>query len=370
MGHVRKQMISIYLSARCNMACKYCVLATQKNIIEKHDLAIDFEFVKRGISDFFRDYSGRAVRYYGAGEPTMEFELMQQITEYAQSVSTDIVYFELQTNGLFNEHQAAWIKDNIDFVWISCDGMPEIQDKYRPMANGKPSSNIVTRNIKFFAENNNSKIGCRATLPLEMIDRQIELIDYFVSLGIKYICVERAFSSIDKDLFSAKQQSPEYFAQKYFEAFEYAKRKGVFYGHLNMANFDEKVRFNCRACFPYPHLTTDGFVSCCDIAPFGKSEYKEHTQLELVYGKWNAEKCIIEYDEEAIHRIRSRSVETLSKTTCKGCTVIEHCAGGCLGQALMETGSILGKASWNCAVTKCLFSQMEIGAGLYPVLHS
>jgi len=352
------------------MACKYCVLATQRNVIQKDDLTIDFEFAKKGISDFFRDYSGRAIRYYGAGEPTIEFDLMRRITEYARSISTSKVTFELQTNGFFNEEYSKWIRDNIDFVWISCDGMPDIQDKYRPTINGKSSSKIVANNITFFSNNNIENIGCRATLPLEMIDRQIELIDYFISLGVKYICVERAFSSINQDLFSAEHQSSVYFAEKYYEAYEYANRLGVFYGHLNMANFDEKVRFNCRACFPYPHLTTDGYVSCCDIAPFGKREYIEHTQLELIYGKWKPNEMIIEYDEAAIHRIRSRSVETLRETACKECNIINYCAGGCLGQALMETGLILSKAAWNCSVTKHLYTKMKIDEGLYPVLHS
>lgn len=370
MGHVRKQTISIYLNATCNLACKYCVLATQKNIISDEDQIIDIKFAKRGIYDFFRDYSGRAVRYYGAGEPTIAFQQLCELTEYAQSLTSDQVFFELQTNGFFNEEKAKWIKNYMSFVWISCDGMPEIQDKYRPSKNGNTSSFVVERNIRYLASNDNNKVGCRATLPLEMVDNQIELIDYFISLGVKYICVERAFSSIDEELFEAEQQSPQYFADKYYEAFLYAKKKGVFYGHLNMSNFDEKVRFNCRACFPYPHLTTDGYVSCCDIAPFGKEKYKENSQMELIYGKWNKESGLIEYDEERIFNIRSRNVDVLRKSTCKDCKAIDYCAGGCLGQALLETGSILGKSSWNCAVTKHLFKKMPIDKGLYPITHS
>lgn len=370
MGHVRKQTISIYLNATCNLACRYCVLATQKNIVSNEDRIIDLEFAKRGIYDFFRDYAGRAVRYYGAGEPTLAFNQLRELTGYAESLTTDKVFFELQTNGFFDEEKAEWIKKNMDFVWISCDGMPEIQDKYRPTKKGDISSFVVVRNIMSLTGNDNSKIGCRATLPLEMIDRQIELIDYFISLGVRYICVERAFSSIDEKLFSAEQQSPRFFADKYYEAYLYAREKDIFYGHLNMANFDEKVRYNCRACFPYPHLTTDGYVSCCDIAPFGKEKYKENSQSELIYGKWNEESGLIEYDEEKISNIRSRNVDVLRESTCKSCEVLNYCAGGCLGQALLESGSILGKSSWNCAVTKYLFEKMPIEQGLYPVTHS
>lgn len=370
MGHVRKHLISIYLNATCNLACKYCILATQNNNILKDDLSIDVEFAKRGIYDFFRDYGSKAVRYYGAGEPTIEFDKMREITEYANSITDEHVYFELQTNGFFNRDVASWVKDNISFVWISCDGMPEIQNKYRPTKGGHDSAAVIEKNILYFASNDNNRIGCRATLPLEMVDRQLELIDYFSSLGVKYICVERAFSSIDEKLFVADQDSPAYFADRYYEAYLYAQKKGIFYGHLNMANFDEKVRFNCRSCFPYPHLTTDGYVTCCDIAPFGKEQYKDQSQLELVYGKWNPIQGKIEYYEDIINKIRSRNVDVLKKHTCKDCEAIEYCAGGCLGQALLETGSILGKGEWNCAVTKLLFKKMPIEQGLYPILHS
>jgi len=106
------------------------------------------------------------------------------------------------------------------------------------------------------------------------------------------------------------------------------------------------------------------------FAPFGKDEYKEHTQLYLVYGKWNPEQNVIDYDEEKIHRIRSRNIENLRKSTCQCCEALEYCAGGCLGQALMETGNMLGKSEWNCSVTKYLFNRMPIDKGLYPITHS
>lgn len=74
MGHVRKQMMSFFVTTQCNMACRYCY--TYGSEIKEEDRTIDLEFVQKGIDDFFRDYPSRTIRFYGAGEPTLELDLM------------------------------------------------------------------------------------------------------------------------------------------------------------------------------------------------------------------------------------------------------------------------------------------------------
>ena len=54
-----------------------------------------------------------------------------------------------------------------------------------------------------------------------------------------------------------------------------------------------------------PHLTVDGYVSCCDMG------YSDDKLSELLYGKYDESKDIIIYDEEKIKNIKPQS--TLSK---------------------------------------------------------
>jgi uncharacterized protein len=369
MSHVRKHLISIYVTAYCNMACEYCVLSAPHFNIDEEDKKIDLDFAKQGIYDFFRDYSGGGIRFYGAGEPTLGFEIMKELTDYARSLKNNC-YTELQTNGLFSSEVGEWVSSNIDMVWISYDGSPDIQNKYRKTKNNKDSADVVERNITFLSNAKKVEVGCRITLPLESIDRQKEFIDNIYNMNIKYISVERAFSAIQKNGFQINKQNPEYFVEKYLEAFDYAKEKGIFYSNLNMANFDEKTRYSCRACVPYPHLTTDGYVSSCDMAPFGRDKYSQFTQKELIYGKWDKKTKKIIYDENIIHKIRSRNTENLAKLSCQNCEIIDNCAGGCMGQAFNESNNILGKCQWNCQVTKLLARKMSLNEELYPMLHS
>lgn len=46
----------------------------------------------------------------------------------------------------------------------------------------------------------------------------------------------------------------------------------MFYGSILTCNFGDTVTTHCRACLLVPHLITDGYVSACDMALFGKKK--------------------------------------------------------------------------------------------------
>lgn len=367
MAHVRKQLISFFLTTKCNLKCKYCY--TLKKNIKKEHQTLNFNFAKRALNDFFRDYPSRQIRFYGAGEPTIEFELMKKIKDYAYELVGEELKVELQTNGYFSEKVAKWIATNVDILWISCDGSQEIQDFQRPTDGGEGSSKVVERNIRFFAKQRNIQTGVRVTVTPLTIHKQIEIIRYFFELGIKYVNAHPACIPASGSTDPIFQWDPIDFAKSFLKAHNEAKKFGVFYNSLFIVNFDEKTRYACRACIPYPHLTTDGYVSCCDFAQFGP-EYDPGPLQQLIYGKYIPEEDSIVYDEEKIYKIRRRCAENLEKSPCKGCKFVFYCAGGCLGQVVNETGDIMGIQERNCKITKYLAERIPLGKGLWPVLHS
>jgi radical SAM protein with 4Fe4S-binding SPASM domain len=369
MGHARKQLLSIYVTSHCSLRCTYCALSSGEHKIDEGDQIINLKFAFRGIDDYFRDYPSRGIRFYSAGEATTEMDTLKKIVSYIKDKNEPSTYLELQTNGFFSDENEAWIEENFDFVWVSFDGLPEFQRLNRPTKDGKDSTEVVVRNIARLSSSPLIKVGCRATLVPSMIDHQKEIIDYLDQLDIKFISIERAYSSVNNRLFTEEATDPIYFAQKFLEAFEYAKGKGIFYNHFNMVNFDEPSRFFCRSCIPYPHLTTDGYVSCCDMAPYGSPKYHQYTLPDLVYGKYDSDKDIIVYDEEQIFKIRQKNAHNMSKSVCKDCDIVYNCAGGCLGQSYNNSGVICSKSDWNCSVTKYLSKHMPLNTGLYPILH-
>jgi len=73
-----------------------------------------------------------AIRFFAAGEPTVGFKRMTEIVEEGRKPVGDKLQVELQTNGFFNGTIADWVDQNVNILWISCDGPPTLQDVQRP----------------------------------------------------------------------------------------------------------------------------------------------------------------------------------------------------------------------------------------------
>jgi len=363
MSHCRKKQLSIFVNNKCNLGCRYCYDGANKSS-EKTKKVIDINFVKRGIIDYFANYTSREIRFFGNGEPTLEIDLIKEIVKFAKDIDQKST-FELQTNGFFSENHAKWIGKNMNIVWISCDGFPEIQNYYRPTVNSGNSSVIVERNIRYLASLPIT-LGCRITIGRKNINQQVEIINYFKSLGVKAVMSDPMFASVDdcNSPFS-EMESPDLlgYAKNFLKARKYAEKIGIFYGSILTVNFDEETECACRACIPYPHLTIDGHVSACDMA----SDVSNKKMSALIYGEFDKAKNKIIYHNDKINIIKSRKGSNM--TACSKCEVLKNCAGGCLGEALNETGSMFGIKPEACKAIKYLAKRMPLNTGIYPYLH-
>ena len=98
MSHFQKNILSILLTTECNLACTYCI--TTSNRFEPFE--IDINFAKAGVDYFLANSQSRWIRFYAIGKPTVAFEKMVEITEYARSKVGPALVVEVQTNGTFN----------------------------------------------------------------------------------------------------------------------------------------------------------------------------------------------------------------------------------------------------------------------------
>lgn len=290
---------------------------------------------------------------------------MKKIKDWALKQTTGDCRFEIQTNGFFSTKIAEWIGENIDIVWISCDGPSEIQNYYRPAPAGRPSSDIVEKNIRYLAMRP-IVLGCRTTIGARNVGKQHEMIEYFARFGVRIVMSDPMFAPVRKysrQIVECEVPDLQEYAEHFLEARRYAIERGVFYGSILTANFDEETEYFCRSCIPYPHLTIDGYVSACDMA-FCDTD---SAMKDLIYGRYISEEDRIEYDQEKIKLIKSRSAQNMPH--CQNCPALKNCAGACLGEALNETGSIFGIKPHVCEVIRYLAKRMPLNQGLYPHLH-
>lgn len=354
MGHWRKEMISILVTNKCNMACRYCYLGDTSIKDEKKKQVVNINFAKKAIKDYFSMQPRPAVRFFADGEPTLEMDIIKQLHDYSESLTNNISYFELQSNGFFNENDAIWIRDNIDIVFISSDGMPCIHDIQRVSRGNVKTSSIIERNLKILVKNPKCQVGVRSTITKYNVYKQKEMIDYYYSLGVKILFSDKVFAPIGG---SAEEFNIDYktFVDEFVEARRYAQEKygdDFFYGTMYSANFDEEVIYSCRSCLPTPHVTPDGYITCCDMCVTAD----DVSMKELIYGVYDENLDTIFYDKKAIEHIRSRKAENIPE--CRECEVRNYCAGACLGEALNETGNFYGVKKESCDAIRYLWKKL------------
>jgi len=368
MSHERKRTISFFITSKCNLSCIYCINDTKHLKKEK---AIDLNFAKVGIDDFFKNRvdifgnDNNMIRFYGVGEPTARIDLVKSITKYAKKVKGENLFVELQTNGFFSKAIAKWIAKNVNEVWISLDGPKDIQNRNRPAKGRKETSDIIVENIKYL-QKNAVFVGVRLTILQQDINKQLELIDYFNSIGIKWVYAEPVFESVKQNsIKSIKKISPvniNKFIKYFVEAYKYAEKLGIHYGNFFTVNFDEPCNYACRSCLPMPQLTSDGYVSGCDLAYSGKTQLSE-----FIFGKYNKINNKIIYYPKKIDRIRQRNTQFIKE--CKNCKIKSNCGGGCAGLAYYATGNFLGIVKEFCKATKYLAKHIPRNKGCVKHLH-
>jgi len=364
LGFWHKEQITILLTTACNLNCFYCYMP--KLTVQKEDRVIDTDFARVGIKDYFETGGRKSVRFFSPGEPTMAFDKMREIADYARELAGKELVIELETNGYFRETIADWVDNNVDILWISCDGPPSIQDRQRPSVDGANSSSIVTENIKRFALSPNLQFGVRSTISDEHLDKQTELVDFFAELNVRHLSSAPTYRSKINTRISRTPLMA--FAEGFVPAFSRAKDKGMTYLNLLIVNFDEEVDIYCQSSIPTPRLTPDGYVSCCDWAALGPKYMPRGVLQELLIGEYNHLEGKIHYFQDRIDQIRQRNIEFLSSGDCKDCEILRHCAGGCVGKIASVTDDLFRMDRNWCRAARYLYRNLDI-EGPFPVLN-
>ncbi|MHA1661075.1 MAG: radical SAM protein [Promethearchaeota archaeon] len=339
------------------MKCIYCPIHSNSSPKKIKSKVIDLNFAKRGIDDyfennFFNKNETKGVRIFANGEATLEFKRIKEIVDYARKKANDNLSVEMQTNGYFNKEIAVWIRDNIDLLWVSMDGLAGIQDRHRPTTDKKNSFKTIDRNIKIINKSKKTKIGIRATISKYNVDKQIELIDYAIFNNLIAVYADPWGSLIEVE----GQPDFMHYADEFLKAWKYAREKKLVYGSEMTVNFDEEVNIYCRSCLPAPQFTPDGYVSSCDMVN-NKDGFLPKLFPELIFGKYNKKENKIYYNQDHISKLKSRNIHNLKD--CQSCEALKHCAGGCMGIAISSSLNFYGKDDKYCAVTKYLFKRMS-----------
>lgn len=139
------------ISNDCNARCTYC-FAHQGDYGKSRGI-MDSKVAKRAIDFYMKkvpDYATAYIIFFG-GEPLLATKQIIETCEYVKSNYANRDYhFHIVTNGtLLDINTIDYLKDNNFGIGISIDGGREIQNKQRPLANGKDSYDETTKNLDY-----------------------------------------------------------------------------------------------------------------------------------------------------------------------------------------------------------------------------
>ena len=170
------ETVSIELTKRCNLECKYCYSRTNKQD-ELTELSTDQlkDFLKR-----FRSSGGRRVLYTG-GEALLRTDF-EELVLYARELG---LLVDLFTNGtLINEENSKFLSENINLISVSLDGPEKNHDEIRCL---KGSYQKTRKAIEYLSENKaHFSLQCMVTsLNYDKLDWLKEIIEQTHPLMIK-----------------------------------------------------------------------------------------------------------------------------------------------------------------------------------------
>ena len=189
--------VSLFLSGSCNLKCSYCYYSSggkskEEDLkIDNIDIIISYLIRNAKIRKLIGHNYKISVLLTGGGEPTYNWDnfsyFVMKLKECSKTNELP-VEISLVTNGILGEQQIEFICKYIDFIQISYDGLPELQNKNRRLVNGRSSSSLVEQTMMSLSLRG-KEFSVRSTvLPCDYIKIYEMVQDVFAkySYAIKY----------------------------------------------------------------------------------------------------------------------------------------------------------------------------------------
>lgn len=327
--------VTLFLTNRCNLACRYCYAGGQTA-----ELAMDEAAGRAAIDYAARNCRARKLKmvnvgFHGGGEPTMAWELLKALTAYGRETARRLgleYRSGMSTNGCFSEERARWIAQNTHFVSVSMDGPPDIQDYYRPLRSGGPTSPLLRRTLRAF-DRAKFPYSFQATITRETVREMPRIVRWFARHTRPHFLKFEPVSDCGR-YFGLPREIPagRTFARYFNLATDEARKRGVKLSFSGVRLWGSGVSYFCGAFAEPFNVTPDGRVSACYEAYSAETPYAD----VFLFGRWNAGKKRFEIDRRKLDGLRERNVYRLSP--CRNCFCKYSCGGDCATRNFRRAG--------------------------------
>lgn len=147
-------VVGLGLTDICQLRCVYCHSESGE---EHKNKFLDIYAAKAAI-DLAAESAQKfdrlmEISFTGPGEPTMAWDLLTEIIDYAYKVASRRgikAKTTMASNGYYGDEKRKYIVENFNGVSLSMDGYEAIQNLQRPQRNGKPSFELVFQTAQYF----------------------------------------------------------------------------------------------------------------------------------------------------------------------------------------------------------------------------
>jgi len=342
---------TILFTENCNLECSYCY-SESKDLSDERE-RIDKKFIEKSINVIVESANHRKaksvdLRYLGGGEPTLEWDLLKYTTCYAKSLcqsKTLKLWIRLITNGtLLNENKVKWLSENIDYITLSFDILPFLQQE-RNFANGKNTYKKLLNVISLIDE---YKIPyCfRSTVTSNSVVHLEEMVRHAAEISkVKTIRLE-PLSNVGSSVKNHIQTpDPGLFYNNFFRARSMGRTLGIDVKCKMSEIIDLCVARYCDAEFT---ITPKGIVTACHRYSTPSSDSFD----SFKYGNFQDGKIVL--NVEKLNKILSVTGKSFAE--CQNCFALWNCSGGCLSARTFNNN--IDSHSPHCALTKLVLKGM------------
>jgi uncharacterized protein len=334
--------VTIFPTNQCMLRCEYCYASAGGAAPRRVDLRAIGPAIELVIAATKRRGQTATVAFHGGCDPLFSPEIVKSSVGYAcaagerESVKVRLV---ISTSGAVSEKTAEWLARTFHSVCLSCDGPPDIQDRQRPLADGSPSSPLVSRTAGVLRDHN-VPCGIRATVTARTVHRMTEMVDYFIEVfGMRQMHFEPVHPCGRCATESIAAPSSLEFVEHFSAAWEHARSRNAFlrYSGCRLGWLTERF---CAVDGDNFCLTPEGHMSSCYEVPDTSHPLAD----TLIFGRFDPtpQSFVVDQDKLAV----LRRLNVTYKEFCKSCFAKWNCGGDCPVKGITGHTNLLSDYSY------------------------
>lgn len=342
--------VTLFPTDGCNLRCRYCYAGAEK---KRHILSVE---AGKAAIDLVADnakklnYQDFVVGFHGNGEPFFAFDVIQELCRYAYEAAERTglkASLTIATNGVMNEQQLDWLIAWFDSVNVSFDGLEELQNLQRPMADGSNSFPYVHRTLKRLNDAG-KQFGIRSTLTSSSIERLPEIAAFVLENYPRCdpLHVEPAWEAGRSLKTGERTPDADIFIRKFLEAD--ALLDGRMRLVFSAARSDQLGLSFCAVCNDSFVVTSEGLVTSC----YEVAERSDPRSRRYIYGSYDSRQNGFLFDEEKRSELHRLTVTQMPY--CRDCFCKYHCCGDCAAKLLGVKQPEEHAGSERCRITRAL----------------